>query len=277
MAELRGKVALVTGASRGIGAGVAERLAAEGARVAITARTLSRHPHLPGSLDETLASMRAAGGEAVAIVGDLGDPADRARIVDEAASRLGPIEILVNNAAANFFMPFSAYSEKRYRVMFEINVRAPFDLSQRLLPSMRERGWGRIVNVSSYAAGHPVGPPYDAYHARGGALLYAMSKAALERFTTGLAAELHGTGIAVNAVAPVAAVATPGTEALGVLPDDPAMVEDLEVMVEAIVALCGCRREMTGGLWTSRALLEQMGRSVMSLDGRREHDRARSE
>jgi NAD(P)-dependent dehydrogenase (short-subunit alcohol dehydrogenase family) len=276
MEELRGRVALVTGASRGIGAGVAERLAAEGARVAITARTAQRHEHLPGSLADTLDRVHAVGGTGVAVAGDLVEPDDRARIVESVGAQLGPIDILVNNAAANFFMPFSQYSEKRHRVLFEINVRAPFDLAQRVLPGMRARAWGRIVNVTSYAARNAEGPPYDPYHARAGALLYGMSKAALERFTTGLAAEVYGDGVAVNAVAPVAAVATPGTMALGVLPDDPDLVEDLEVMVEAIVALCACGAELTGNVTTSQALLDRLRRPVMSLDGRNKHAVARS-
>lgn len=103
--EARGRVALVTGASRGIGAAIARRLAAEGARVAVTARSAERHPHLPGSLEETVAAIRAGGGEAVAIPGDLADADVRRHVVEETERSLGAIDVLVSNAAAAFYMP----------------------------------------------------------------------------------------------------------------------------------------------------------------------------
>ena len=94
----------------------------------------------------------------------------------------------------------AAFDEGRYRLMFEVQVRAPFDLAQMVLPGMRERGSGWILNISSGAAVHPKGPPY-AGASRGGAV-YGMCKAALERFTTGLASEVHSDGIAVNVLSP---------------------------------------------------------------------------
>jgi NAD(P)-dependent dehydrogenase (short-subunit alcohol dehydrogenase family) len=268
---LEGKVAIVTGASRGIGAGVAQRLAAEGVRVALTARTGDRHPHLSGSLDDTLDVIRSNGGQAIAIVADLIDAGDRERIVSQTQSEFGEVDILVNNAAANFFLPFEKFSAKRFGVMFEVNVHAPFDLAQRVLPAMRRKGRGWIVNVTSAVAADAEGPPFDTFHVQAGPLLYGMSKAALNRFTTGLAAELYDQGVAVNGISPVAAVATPGTVALGLLPDDPGLVEDLEVMVEAIVALCCCPQERTGSVTTSRNLLAELSRTVMSLDGTSVH------
>ncbi len=115
MGGVAGRVAIVTGASRGIGAGIAQRLAAEGAAVALTARTLEPKPGLPGTLRETEAAIARLGGRCVSIQADLADPASRARIVSEAEARLGPVDILVNNAARAFYEPCAAISDKRLR------------------------------------------------------------------------------------------------------------------------------------------------------------------
>jgi citronellol/citronellal dehydrogenase len=271
MGACDGKVALVTGASRGIGAATAVRLAAEGAAVAVTARTADAHPHLEGSLRETVADVEALGGRAVAIVADLTDADDRARIVPEVHAALGPVDILVNNAAAAFYLPTPEISLKRRRIMYELNVHAPIDLAQGVIPDMRANGAGWIVNVSSVTSRHPEGPPFPAGQQVGAvAATYGSSKAALERYTTGLASELFADGIAVNAVAPVAAVRTPGADALvaDLMARNPALVEPMEVMVEAILALCtGDPATLTGRIVLSGPLLAELGITPRSLDG----------
>ena len=150
---------LVTGASRGIGAALAVELAAQGADVAITARTLDAHPTLPGSLNETAPAIEAHGRRAVPIVADLTDPEDRARIVPEAEAGLdGPLDVLVNNAAAAIYQPLADYPLKRRRLIFEANVHAPLDLAQAVLPGMIDRGEGWILNLSSGSARSRPGP-----------------------------------------------------------------------------------------------------------------------
>jgi NAD(P)-dependent dehydrogenase (short-subunit alcohol dehydrogenase family) len=272
MGAAKGLTALVTGASRGIGAAIAHRLAAEGAEVAVVARSLESHPHLPGTLRKTVEGIRALGGRAVAIQGDLSDTNARRRIADEALGKLGHVDILVNNAAAAYYMPFERYSEKRFRIAVELNVHAPFGLAQQLLPQMRRRRRGWILNVSSATAALPVGPPFDAFAKAGGALLYGLTKAALDRFSVGLAAEVYEDGIAVNSLSPVAAVKTEGAEALQMIPPDrPDLIEPLEVMVEAAIALCtGDPRTLTGRVVCSRPLLRELGRTPRTLDGSRE-------
>lgn len=271
MGSLDGCNTLVTGASRGIGAAIARRLASEGTAVAVTARSLEARRTLPGTLVETVETIAKEGGRAVALRADLMEPADRERLVDEARARLGPIDILVNNAAVAFDMPFLAVTEKRFRVAFEINVRAPWDLAQRVLPDMKEKGRGWIVNVSSATAGHPTGPPFDPFHREGGAVLYGATKAALDRISTGLAGEFHAHGVAVNSLSPVAAVMTPGVEALGVVPEEfRASAEPVENLAEATLALCEARElSITGRVLYSRPLLDELGRAVRTLDGRR--------
>jgi NAD(P)-dependent dehydrogenase (short-subunit alcohol dehydrogenase family) len=259
MGRCDGLTALVTGASRGIGAAVARRLAAEGACVAVTARTLDAGGPLPGTLDETVATIEAAGGRAVAIAADLADADARARIVPAVEAAFGPVDILVNNAAAAFYLPTAEMSLKRRRLLFELNVHAPTDLVQAVVPGMRaqQRGW--IVNISSATSRPPKGPPFAAGHKLGAtSTMYGATKSALERITAGLAAELHADGIAVNAVAPVAAVRTPGAEALvgDVMDATPGLVEPLDYFVDAVLELCTCDpASATGRVVSSRELL----------------------
>jgi NAD(P)-dependent dehydrogenase (short-subunit alcohol dehydrogenase family) len=262
-ASLAGKVAIVTGASRGIGVSIAERLAEEGAALALVARTLSAAPdaRLAGSLAETVAAIERRGGRAVPIVADLANPADRARIVPEARAALGPIDILVHNAAAAIYAPVAEMPLRRRQVTFEVNVHATVDLAQAVLPDMRARGRGWIVNLSSASSVHPHGPPYRSVETT--ITVYGASKAALERITTGLAAELWQDGIAVNSVAPVAAVRTPGAEALvGKLMDEhPELVEPPEWLAEAVLALVTCDpRSCTGRILYSGPYLDEIGR-----------------
>ncbi len=273
MGSLEGRVALVTGASRGIGAGIAQRFAAEGAAVAVTARTLDAEPDAPlaGSLRETVASIEARGGRALAVQADLTDAEDRARVVPLVASELGAVDVLVNNAAAAFYLPTAEMSLKRRRLIFELNVHAPVDFAQAVLPAMRERQAGWIVNISSATSKHPKGPPFDPGFKLGfTSTAYGASKAALERFTTGLAVEVYADRIAVNSLAPVAAVRTPGADALvgDVLDANPEIVEPLELFVEAALVLAVAHpAAFTGQICYSRPLLRDLGLDYHELDG----------
>lgn len=268
--RFEGRRALVTGASRGIGAGVAERLAAEGAAVAITARTRSTHDHLPGSLDEVAARIAARGGDVAVVVADLNDEDDRARVVAEASDALGgPIDVLVNNAAAALYAPTATMSAKRRRILFELNVHAPLELAQAVIPGMADAGEGWIVNVVSAALRPVDGPPFDLGTHRSTIATYGASKAALARLSNGLGAELHGTGVRVNAVAPRAAVRSEGAEALVGDILDESIVEPLEAMVEAVVALCCCGPDLTARTLVSLELIDELGLPVRSLDATR--------
>jgi NAD(P)-dependent dehydrogenase (short-subunit alcohol dehydrogenase family) len=229
-------VAVVTGASRGIGAALAMALAAEGANVACVARTVAAGPTLPGSLDETVATITSAGGQALAVRCDLADADARAHLIAGIVERIGPVDILVNNAAALVHGEPSDLSLKRRRLMFEVNVQAPIDLAQAVVPAMRERGRGWILNITSAEADHrSVGGDTHGWASTG----YGASKAALDRYTNGLAGELAGSGVAVHALAPDAAVRTPATDAfLGDLHERrPDLFEPMERFVAAALAL----------------------------------------
>lgn len=264
--RLKGKTALVTGASRGIGTAIARRLASEGAAVACTARTLEPDPKYTGTLRDTVAMIEADGGRAEAFRGDLSDAEDRRRLVDDVHSSMGPVDILVNNAAVTFFLPIDSFPEKRFKLMMETQVWAAIDLAQRLIPDMRERGAGWILNISSRAAVKPVGPPFDPWYATGSSSVYGLCKAALERLSLGMAAELYADRIAVNTLAPWDNVATPGAGSHDLVADF--TLEPEEIIAQAALELCsGNPRQMTGRIAYSQPLLGELGVQYRSLDG----------
>ena len=171
----------MTGASRGIGAEIARRFGREGAAVAVAARTTDAGTSpLPGTIGETVEQIRAAGGTAAAIRADLSKPEDRERLVAEASQQLGPPDILVSNAAVTYFTRVEDFTARRFQLMFDVQVEGPFHLAQLVIPGMREKGRGWILNISSAAARHPAMPP-TGWATRGGTV-YGMCKAALERF-----------------------------------------------------------------------------------------------
>ena len=211
--RLAGKVAIVTGASRGIGQAIAELFASEGARVVCAARTLNEGDHrmLEGSLARSVETIRAAGGEASAVTADVSTEAECLSLVAQARALYGPIDILVNNAALNYYIPTAEYPTSRWVRAFAVNVHGPFILSKAVLEDMIPRRSGAIVNISSGAAIGPGRGPYEDQAVRGG-VLYGATKAALERFTQGLAQEVSQyQGIAVTALSPSRVVPTPGT------------------------------------------------------------------
>ena len=163
MGGIEGRVAIVTGASRGIGEAIAVRLAAGGAKVAVCARTQQEgQSRFPGTIHETVGAIVDAGGTAIAIPADLSKSDDRSHLVAETERRLGPVDILVNNAAVTFYSQVADFDMRRWELMLEVQVRAPFELAGMVLPGMRARRRGWILNISSKSSFHPKGPPYPA-------------------------------------------------------------------------------------------------------------------
>lgn len=196
--DLEGRIALVTGASRGIGAAIAGRLAEAGADIAVgygSDRT---------SAEERASELAELGRRSVAVGGDVGDPAQVSEMVRAAEAELGSIDILVANAGVARWQGLEEISVEDWDETMNVNLRSAFLLAQRLAPGMRERGWGRVILVSSVAAftGGIVGPHYTA------------SKAALIGLARALAAPLAPHGVTVNAVAPAL------IEETGMIPGD---------------------------------------------------------
>ncbi|MDZ7678607.1 MAG: SDR family NAD(P)-dependent oxidoreductase [Acidimicrobiales bacterium] len=249
----------MTGASRGIGAAIALELADAGFSVAAVARTAESTERADGSLAETVASIRALGGQAEVVVADLAAPDQRAGLIDRIEASMGPVEALVNNAAVAYYEPVSDLFPKRLNLLLELNVAAPFELLSQAVRLMRERGRGWIVNVSSVTAKVPDtgdGPsslPLTAY---------GLTKAALDRLTTGAATELRGEGIVVNSLSPVAGVATPGAVARGVIDPGSPGAEPPDLMARATRLLVTCEPELTGQVLFTAPFLAQRDGSV---------------
>jgi NAD(P)-dependent dehydrogenase (short-subunit alcohol dehydrogenase family) len=256
-----GQVALVTGASQGgTGTALALRLAAEGAAVAITARSVE-------GLEETRKRIEDIGGRCLVLPCDLGNPdGGRRQLVARAEEAFGPIDILVNNAARGAYRPFDEVTPDHLAAMLQVNFQAPWELMTDVIGGMRERGRGWIVNVTTFAAQIPPGPPYPTNKPAKSGSAYGSTKAALNRLTVAAASECEGQGIAVNALAPQAAIATPSLVAAGWI--DEVMFEPLETMTEAALALCTADPDiLTGRIAYSLQLLHELHRPVRDLAG----------
>lgn len=271
--SLSGKVALVTGSSRGIGRAIAQRLASAGATVVVTGRSkeapaagkrFGQAQVVPGTLSETVSLIEAAGGKAIALAADLENSAERAELVARAADAAGGIDILINNAGFADYARVEDMDISTFDRTLDHYLRAPFVLAKAAIPYMKAKGAGWIVNIGSITALPPVRPYLD-YAKLGGDVVYAATKAALHRLTQGLAAELVDANIAVNAVGPSTAIRTPGADAL--IPAD-YPTEDVEYLAETVLAMCWKpAAERTGLVAFSMHFPWHHDLQVMSLDG----------
>ena len=188
MSGLRDRVALVTGAGRGIGRSIAMAFAKEGARVAVTARTQKE-------IDEVVATIGADGGRAHAVIADLSKPDAPGTIVAEVERAFGPIEVLVNNAGVGSSSnpkPVVDFDDDFWRLSLEVNLTAPYALCKLVLPEMLEKRWGRIIAISS------INGKIGSFHGAA----YAATKHGLLGLTRTLAMEVADQGITVNAICP---------------------------------------------------------------------------
>src|SRR6266404_3362391 len=181
MPDLRGKVAIVTGASRGIGRALALGLARASCRVAVAAKTVEPSEKLPGSVHTVAAEIAALGGEALPVQVDLRDETQIEALAAQTLAKWGRIDILVNNAGALFWQPLLQTPAKRFDLVMAVNARAAFLCARAVLPSMMQNHWGHIVNLS---------PPLDLALVPG-RIAYAISKLGMTLLTHGLAAEMR--------------------------------------------------------------------------------------
>jgi len=199
--RLLGKVAIITGASRGIGRCMALRLADEGAKIVVVAKSTEPRPNLPGSIHTVVAEIEARGGEALAVQADVRHAEQIQSMVAKAADRFGRIDILINNAGALWWMDVAETPIDRFDLMHQVNVRASFIASQAVLPHMGRAGGGHIIVCS---------PPI-VLDGMGGKVGYLISKYGMTMLAHGLADELRGENIAINALWPVTLVESQAT------------------------------------------------------------------
>ena len=191
-ANLEGKTAIVTGASRGLGKAMALELARAGAQVAIAARTVdSKDSRLPGSIHETVEQIAGQGGEALAIRCDVTNDQDVENLVAEVHERFGRVDILINNAGVTTPEPIAKLTAKKWDLVMSVNLRGTFICCKAVIPRMLEQKSGHIINLSSVLAQRI---KYS--------VVYGTTKAAIDRFTLGLAEELKKHNVAVNALRP---------------------------------------------------------------------------
>ena len=262
MGKLDGKVAVVTGASRGIGFEIAQLFAAEGAKVVCAARTLREGEHpLAGSLESTVREIIQRGGEAVASTVNISLPEDCDRLIQEARQAFGPVDVLVNNAALTYFIPVKDYPVSRWMRSWAVNFHAPFLLTQLVLPDMIQSKSGSILNISSGAAIGPGRGPYQEVAGVLGSTCYGSEKAALERFSQGLAEEVYQYGISVTCLSPSKVVPTPGTifHNLVTGASDPQGESPRLMALASLALVTEPANRITGRVTYSQQILKEMG------------------
>jgi NAD(P)-dependent dehydrogenase (short-subunit alcohol dehydrogenase family) len=250
MGKLTGQVAIVTGASRGIGHFITRELAKEGASILVAARTEEvSDPRLPGTIHSVVEEAKSLGGNAVAYRLDVTKDEEIAGLVPAALEAFGKVDLVVNNAALLFPGPFMDLPLRRLDLSYRVNIRGPYAITQAVLPHMLERGSGTVITISSGAA--DTASPNN--------ISYAMTKSAIEKMMQGLAAELGGRGLRFYGLKPQKLVVTPGAmyNAL-TIPED---TEPEEHMGLATIWLHTARRAaaFNGRSFASTKLLESHG------------------
>jgi NAD(P)-dependent dehydrogenase (short-subunit alcohol dehydrogenase family) len=257
--DLKGKVALVTGASRGIGEYVALELARAGCAVAVCARTEEvKDKRLPGTIHSVARAIRDEGGRAEGIFMDMRDGESITAGVAKAVETLGRLDVVVNNAAILVPGTLETIQPRHIDLIWQVDLRGPLLLMREAIPHMRKNGEGKIINVSSRAGVFPGPGPY-AQPARGGAF-YGMIKAGLERFSQGLAMELQDDKIAVNVLSPQGRIKTPGNLFAQNDPENPNLdFEPAFAMAKGTRWICEQGPEYTGHILFDEDLCREKG------------------
>jgi len=223
--KFAGRVAMVTGASRGVGKALALRLAAEGCDVVVAAKTVDPDPKLPGTIHETVREIEALGRRALAAVLDVRDDVAVERVVKQALEHFGQIDFLVNNAGALYWRSVAETEMKRFDLVMGVNARGAFACTRHVLPSMLARKFGHILMLS---------PPVEP-RAGAGKVAYALSKFGMTLVAQGVAEEVKGKGVAANALWPATMIESQATIRWGL--GDRTLWRTPEIVADAMVAI----------------------------------------
>lgn len=241
MENLAGRVAIITGASRGIGRAIALRLAKEGVAVAIAAKTAEPHPHLPGTIYTVAEEVQAIGGRALPLQVDVRDENAVQQMVEKTLETFGRIDILVNNAGALWWYPVIETPSKRFDLVMDVNLRGAFICSHAVLPHMMAQQWGHIINMSP-----PIG-----FSVLPGKVAYMISKFGMTMLAFGLAEEVKAYNIAVNALWPRTLIESQAT--IGWNLGTPKQWRKADIMADAVYEIV---RRSPASL-TGRALIDE--------------------
>jgi citronellol/citronellal dehydrogenase len=223
--KFAGRVAMVTGASRGVGKALALRLAAEGCDVVVAAKTVAPDPKLPGTIHETVREIEALGRRALAAELDVRDDVAVERVVKQALEQFGHVDFLVNNAGALYWRSVAETEMKRFDLVMGVNARGAFACTRHVLPSMLARKFGHILMLS---------PPVDP-RAGAGKVAYALSKFGMTLVAQGVAEEVRGQGVAANALWPATMIESQATIRWGL--GDRTLWRTPEIVADAVVAI----------------------------------------
>lgn len=250
---LEGRVAFITGTSRGIGKQLALALADAGASIVSTGKTVDEHERLPGTIVETAEAVRERGGEAIHQQLDVRDEASVDAAVERTVEEFGSVDVCINNAGAIHFAPVADTPAKRFDLLTDVNVRGAHVTTRACLPYMREQGWGHVVSMS---------PPLGMATAPGKAP-YAWSKLGMSFLSNSLAAELESEPVGVNALWPVAAIETEATRHFQMgTPED---WRSPEIVSDAVLEILSRDpREFSGNELYDEELLREAGVSDFS-------------
>lgn len=257
MGELEGRTVFMSGGSRGIGLAIAERLAGEGANVAIMAKTDKPHPKLPGTIHTAAEAIEAAGGRALAIVGDIRDENQVADAVEKTVKEFGGIDICVNNASAISLAPIGGLAVKQYDLMADIDTRGTFVVTQACLPHLRNSDHAHVLTLSPPLS---TDPKWLAGYAP-----YAVAKFGMSMLTLGLAHDEKENGVAANCLWPRTIIATAAVQNL--LGGDEAMARSRTPEIVADAAreiLVRDPAECTGNAFIDDEALAQAGITDLS-------------
>jgi len=257
VSEFEGRTVFMSGGSRGIGLAIATRLAQEGARVALMAKTDEPHPTLPGTIHTAAEEIRAAGGEALPLVGDVRDADQVEKAVGETVERFGGIDIVVNNASAINLAPIGDLPVKRFDLMQSVNARGTFVVTKACLAHLRESERAHVLSLSPPLS---TDPRWLAGHAA-----YTLSKFGMTMLTLGLAADEAETGVGANCLWPRTMIATAAVQNL--LGGDEAMSRSRTPEIVADAAreiLARDPRECTGNTFLDDEVLAEGGTTDLS-------------